>query len=245
LHNINEAIILAGGLGTRLRSVVNDKQKVMAEVSNRPFISYLIDNLSNANIKKVILALGHLSETVIENIQEFCPNSVELLISKEDQPLGTGGAIKKASEFVTKENVLIMNGDSIIFHNLEKLIEFHSSKNAIFSMLLSKSNNSSRFGLVTVNKNHEIIQFHEKTKDLKPRATQGLINAGVYVANTKLLRDFKSERFDIEKDVFPSLIGNSFYGLLSNRKLLDIGIPEDYSIAEEFIKNEIRTFDNI
>jgi len=220
-----QAIILAGGLGTRLQSVVSDVPKCMAPVDGIPFIHFIITWLKNEGISSFILALGYKSEIVIEYItKHFTDTPIEYVV--EDHPLGTGGAIKLACGKAITEDVIIVNGDTLFNINIKNLVDFHQNSGADFTAALKEMHNFSRYGSVHVDDQHNITAFNEKQFCAK-----GLINGGVYVLKkTTLLKDFLPLEFSFEKDFLERSTGKKqLMGLPFDNYFIDIGIPEDYS----------------
>ena len=192
---IKEAIILAGGLGTRLRSAVPDLPKCMAPINGKPFIAFVIDHLQKQGIEKFILSLGYKSEAIIEFIiKEYSYKNFQFVI--EDEPLGTGGAIKLACSKTTTENVIATNGDTLFKVKLDKLFSLHQQQNAECTLSLKPMLNFERYGVVELKENNSILSFKEKQF-----YEQGLINGGLYALNVQsfLQKDF-SEKFSFEKD---------------------------------------------
>jgi D-glycero-alpha-D-manno-heptose 1-phosphate guanylyltransferase len=227
---IKEAIILAGGFGTRLRSVVADVPKCMAPVNGIPFINFLFAYLKHEGVQRFILSLGYKSEIVIDYINRtFKDSDIEYVV--EDKPLGTGGAIKLACNKVIGTDVLILNGDTLFNIDLKYFSEFHKHKKADFTTALKQMKNFSRYGSVEIDNNSMIMSFNEKQF-----CANGLINGGVYLLKKDafLQSDFP-EVFSFEKDFLEAKINlRKFYGLPCDYYFIDIGVPEEY---EEFIKN--------
>ena len=224
-----EAIILAGGLGTRLRSVVADVPKCMAPINNIPFISFIITYLQNEGVEKFIFSLGYKSEIVINFLDEkFTPLNKKYSI--ETEPLGTGGAIKKACEHATTNDVIVVNADTMFNINLSTLFSFHTQKKASCTLALKKLENFDRYGIVESNANHLISNFKEKQF-----CRLGNINGGVYILNvTNFLSKKLPTKFSFEKDYLEKyVIENRFYGSTFENYFIDIGIPQDYKKFEE------------
>lgn len=230
---INEAIILAGGLGTRLRSVVHDKPKCMAPVNGKPFLFYVINYLQKSGIEKFIFSVGYMHEAIEEYLQKNY-SSLDYKISFESEPLGTGGGIRLACEKAVSQNVLACNGDTLFKIDLQELSNFHKEKNADCSLCLKPMENFERYGVVELNDNGSIKSFKEK----KPYAT-GLINGGVCALNVDRFKKevfpvkFSFEKDYLEKNIQSSIDGNiKFFGLIQDEYFIDIGIPEDYERAQ-------------
>ncbi len=224
-----EAIILAGGLGTRLRSVVADVPKCMAPINNIPFISFIITYLQNEGVEKFIFSLGYKSEIVINFLDEKF-KSLNKKYSIETEPLGTGGAIKKACEHATDNEVIVVNADTIFNVNLSTLLYFHKENKASCTLALKKLENFDRYGIVELNTNHSIFKFKEKQF-----CTVGNINGGVYILNvTDFLSKELPSKFSFEKDYLEKYVAeNTFYGTTFENYFIDIGIPKDYKKFEE------------
>ena len=221
---ITEAIILAGGLGTRLKSVVADVPKCMAPVNGVPFISYIIAYLQKQDVTRFIFALGYKSEIVIEYLEEHFSTLDKVYIIEKEQ-LGTGGAIKKACEAVTNENVMVVNGDTIFNISLSQLAAVHQMQKAHCTIALKKLHDFDRYGAVEKDDNGIITAFKEKQL-----CASGYINGGIYAIR---VADFLArplpEKFSFEKDYLEKYIPEKkFAGLAFNNYFIDIGVPEDY-----------------
>jgi D-glycero-alpha-D-manno-heptose 1-phosphate guanylyltransferase len=229
---INEVIILAGGLGTRLRSVVADLPKCMAPVAGNPFLYYVIKHLQKSGIDKFIFSVGYKNERILNYIEkEF--SDIDYTFSIEEEPLGTGGAIKFALEKATGENILVCNGDTLFKINIAELNNLHLKNNADCTLSLKPIHNFDRYGVVELNNEGLIISFKEKQF-----YTSGLINGGVYALNTKKFSKYYfPEKFSFEKDYLEKfVIEKKMYGLTQDEYFIDIGIPEDYERAQEELK---------
>jgi D-glycero-alpha-D-manno-heptose 1-phosphate guanylyltransferase len=228
-----DALILCGGMGTRLSSVVNDRQKCVSDVGGRPFLSYVISNLCRFGRRRIILCTGYQSETV-KKLLSLDSFDAEFVFSHETVPLGTGGAIRQAISLSDSEDVLIMNGDSFIDCDLEMFQDEYYRNSLGALMLLTEVEDVSRFGRVTLDGKNRIIAFEEKGAS----GGAGLINAGVYLLKKSLIGVIPvSCPFSLEKQFFPKLIeGKTLYGFRGNGKFIDIGIRESYIAASEFFK---------
>lgn len=223
-----EVIILAGGLGTRLRSVVNDVPKCMAPVSGKPFLWYLLKYLSHFDVERVVLSVGYLRNIIIDwidkNGDEF-PFNFDYAI--EMTPLGTGGGIKLALNKCLKNDIIILNGDTFFNVDLNELYEQHHQHSSSITLALKPMKNFNRYGNVRVNGN-KIVAFEEKKY-----CTSGLINGGIYIINrSSNIFNGLEEKFSFETDVLqPQCCKNNIYGIKQNGYFIDIGIPEDYAKA--------------
>lgn len=226
---INEAIILAGGFGTRLQTVVRDVPKPMALVKNRPFLEYLLEYLFQYNINRIILSTGYKHEIISNHFGNSFKNG-EIVYSHESEPLGTGGAILQALSKTKSENVLILNGDSLFRFDLNGFVEFHQ-KNKRFSIALRKIKDTSRYGRIELTEKTRISQFCEKSPDKRP----GYINSGVYIFNSQLFKNIGFPKtFSVEKDFFQSYCSLiEMYGYPAEGYFIDIGVPQDYQRAQK------------
>ncbi len=225
--NEYECIILAGGLGTRLRSAVPDLPKCMAPVNHRPFLSYVIDYLIEQKVTKFIFALGYMNE----HIQSFLAHAYLKLnykIAIENEPLGTGGAIKNALQKAENEHVMILNGDTLFKVNAEELFNFHTQQHAACTLSLKPMQNFDRYGVVEINKEGCIQSFKEKQF-----FKSGLINGGVYILNkNEFLKLPFPDKFSFEKDYLETYFNTEkMMGLIQANYFIDIGIPEDFERA--------------
>lgn len=229
---IKEAIILAGGLGTRLRSTVPDLPKCMAPVNKIPFLTYVIRYLLSQGVEKFIFSLGYKHEVTEDFLNTQFP-TIQYRCVVENEPLGTGGAIQLACKLATEKNVLVLNGDTLFKTNFESLSFFHTQKNAACTLALKPMQDFDRYGVVETDESNRVRNFKEK----KFYHT-GLINGGVYALNTnEFLRKNFPEKFSFEKDFLEQAYrdGNIF-GLLQDAYFIDIGIPEDYEKAQAELK---------
>lgn len=226
-----QAIILAGGLGTRLKSVVADKPKVLSPVAGKPFLYYIIQYLQEQGITSYIFSLGYLANQVIDFLQETYPN-LPYQYCIEETPLGTGGGIKKAMELSTEQNVLIVNADTYFNISLPQMYTAHEATEAMCSVSLKLLNDFDRYGSVEIDTYNTIVSFKEKVF-----TKQGFINGGYYIINKKYFiseTQHLPEIFSFEKDFLErKLSTNMVKGFVADGYFIDIGIPEDYAKAQE------------
>lgn len=230
-----EVIILAGGLGTRLRSVVSEVPKCMAPVAGKPFLWYLLKYLTRYEVSRVILSVGYLREVIFKWIDEVgneFPFSFDYAV--EEEPLGTGGGIKLALSKALTQDVVILNGDTFFDVNLNELMDFHKLAPSAVTIALKPMRDFDRYGRVIVDTvDGRIVEFKEKE-----HCEEGMINGGVYVAS-KLnmpLKDYP-EKFSFEKAVLEPLTAQGkIFGLIQGGYFIDIGIPEDYQKAQIELK---------
>ncbi|MCE2788507.1 MAG: nucleotidyltransferase family protein [Saprospiraceae bacterium] len=235
MSHVTEAVILAGGLGTRLQSTVPGLPKCMAPVAGRPFLDFVMDFLFKQGIEKCIFSLGHMSESVVAYVQEnLKPSYFTCCI--EDQPLGTGGAARKASELVLHDDFLLVNGDTLFEINLETMVSQHVETKASLTMGLRQMPKADRYGTVRIEEDsHRILEFLEK----KPQ-TSGLINGGVYLIQKKWLTELDlPEKCSFEKDILEKEVKKGkIFGHVSDQYFIDIGVPEDFLKAQQDFLNK-------
>jgi len=230
---MKEAIILAGGMGTRLQSVVNNVPKPMADINGRPFLEFLLTYLADQGIKRIVLSVGYMHE-VITTYFGSTFLGMNLCYAIEKEPLGTGGALINSLSLISSEDVVVLNGDSFFPINLDDLYTFHDSKDSSFSIALKHMDDASRYGRVEIDNNGCIVGFTEKKEGV-----QGAINAGIYLIKASYLTSCKApEKFSIEKEFMETCYGNGrFYGKVFDSFFIDIGVPEDYLEFARLVAN--------
>ncbi|HWY37446.1 MAG TPA: nucleotidyltransferase family protein [Bacteroidia bacterium] len=226
---LKEAIILAGGFGTRLKEVVADVPKPMAPVCNKPFLDYLLKYLAHYGIEKITLSVGHMAEKIISHYGDKYTYSVE------KDPLGTGGGIRLAMEKCQSKNVLVLNGDSFFDINLNSFYNSHCTFHSDCSLALREVPNAARYGTIKPGSMNAIKAFREKTGIER----EGIINAGVYLLNREIFlqKTPPEKNFSIEKDFFETRLNElNIFGFIHNGYFIDIGIPEDFTKAQHDFK---------
>jgi D-glycero-alpha-D-manno-heptose 1-phosphate guanylyltransferase len=223
--------VLAGGLGTRLRSVISDRPKALAEIHGCPFLAYLLDQLSATGSSSIVLCTGHFGQQIEETFGETYGN-LRISYSQESRRLGTGGALRLARRHLTSDPVLVMNGDSFCAADLQGFWNWHCARSSKATMLLTQVPDTQRYGSVKLDSHGAVIQFSEKGQG----AVSGFINAGVYLLSRQVIDSIPEDaEVSLEYDVFPNLVPR---GLLQGYPdwgaFLDIGTPEDFAAAEEF-----------
>jgi len=231
---IKEAIILAGGLGIRLRSAVPDLPKCMAPVAGKPFLHYVISYLQKQGIEKFVFAVGYKYEFIEEFLAKHFSN-IHYQLSIEKEPLGTGGAIKLACEKATEKTILVLNGDTFFKIKINRLALFHDMCGAHCTLSLKPMKNFDRYGVVDLNKDYSVKDFQEKKY-----YESGLINGGVYALHAaKFLSENLPEKFSFEKDYLEKFYSERrMFGVAQDEYFIDIGIPEDYERAQQEMKDE-------
>jgi D-glycero-alpha-D-manno-heptose 1-phosphate guanylyltransferase len=225
---IKEAIILAGGLGTRLRSEVADLPKCMAPVKQQPFLHYVIEYCKAEGIERFVFSLGYKYEVIAEYLlREQKDIGYECCI--EDEPLGTGGAIKKACAYARDSTIAVLNGDTLYRAHISEAGIFHNQMKSDCTLTLKPMHQFERYGVVDIDESGAIQHFREKQF-----FDEGLINGGIYILNREsFLKENFTEKFSFEKDYLEKLTGQRrFYGIIQDEYFIDIGIPEDYRRAQ-------------
>jgi D-glycero-alpha-D-manno-heptose 1-phosphate guanylyltransferase len=222
-----EAIILAGGFGTRLQSVVSDVPKPMAPVNGKPFLHYLVAHLAKNGVSRIVLCTGYLHETIERYFGEIYLG-VDMAYSLEKEPLGTGGALVEALPLVKNEVFLLLNGDTFFGISPASLSELRLRTNADIAVALVNLPFRDRYGSVQL-KDNRIVSFGEKGV-----ATQGPANGGVYLVRKSVIQALDlPHKFSFEKDVLEKRCGTlSIAGIVLWAYFVDIGIPEDYLRAQ-------------
>ncbi len=226
-----EVIVLAGGLGTRLREAVPDLPKVMAPVAGRPFLSYIINYLRMQGITTFIFSLGFKAEVIEQYLKEHYP-TLDYTTVTEQEPLGTGGGIRLALQKAKGEDVLIVNGDTLFKFDAAQLIEQHRNKKAECTLVLKPMKDFDRYGVVQIDEEDKVLSFQEKR-----HYSEGLINGGVYLLSreTFFRRSFLPA-FSFERDYLEAYCHEgAFFGSVQNGYFIDIGIPADYEKAQEYL----------
>lgn len=229
-----DIVILCGGQGTRLASVVTDRQKCVADINGQPFLYYLIHFWKKQGCRRFILCTGHLSETVASVANSIA--DVEILLSPERTPLGTAGAIYQAASLTAGTSFIAMNGDSFCPLDLSKMLALHKAKQATTTIALTHIDNSADYGSVIQDHDGWIKNFSEKVPD-----SQLLINTGIYIMEKSSFKYWPSTTppLSLEHDIFPTMVHHNLLGFVSDAPLLDIGTPERYKEATSLLTRTI------
>ena len=232
---ISTAIVLAGGLGTRLKGALKGLPKPMALIRERPFLEYQMDFWISQGVTKFILSVGYLNHIIIDHFGDsYRTASIDYFV--EDEPLGTGGALLLAAQGL-KETFLVLNGDTFFEVNLNDLCLFHNKHNAEWTMSLFRSKDLDRYMGVDLEDNGEILSLQSGGNELTL-----LANGGVYLVNPSPLKRLNYKPYiksSLENDLLPKFIslGGGLYGFESSGKFIDIGVPEDYYRAQKILKD--------
>lgn len=235
-----QAIILAGGKGTRLRSIVNDRPKPMASVGEKPFLELEIQYLKQYGISQFLFCVGHLHQHIQGYFGDGRRWGVNIEYSIEEEPLGTAGALKHAEQYI-QGTFLVFNGDSYLDLDLRTLILFHEEKKAmdrrcLGTLVLTTIPDAHDFGSVTIDQNNRILSFEEKSGN---KNASNHINAGIYVLEPDFLTHIEaSMKVSLERETFPTMLKAGFYlfGYAADGFFADIGTPYGYRRFQEYIK---------
>ncbi len=230
-HDI-DAIILAGGLGTRLREVAPDIPKPMALVNGRPFLEYLLEYVASQNIRRAVLAVGYKSE-IIRDFFGDAFGRLKLTYSVESEPMGTGGAIRQAMAFRRGGPVVVINGDTWFPVDIARLVLAREKHQADIAMSLKSMRNFDRYATVDMNDRGRIVAFREIQF-----CSAGNINGGIYVLSPDIFDGVAmSRKFSFEAFLVKQVERLNCLGIVSDVPFIDIGIPEDYRRAGDIIKS--------
>ncbi len=231
-----DVLVIAGGLGTRIAPVLGDTPKLLAPISGRPYLAYLLDWLRRFGAKRVVLGLGHQAQAVVDylNRTQSARSDLSVVTVAEPRPLGTAGAIRFSRRNLRTDPVLIMNGDSFADVDLCKFVERHRTAAAMATLLCAEVDDAGRYGRIELDSNGRIARFVEKDPDFHGG---GVVNAGVYMFSAALLDAIAAgAAASLERDVFACAATGSLAALAGRFSFIDIGTPESLALAEHVIK---------
>ena len=233
MHDI-KAVMLVGGLGTRLRSVVPSTPKVLASIGEKSFLELLVRQLRLQGIRHLVLCTGYLADQIESRFGDGRIWDVSIEYSKEERPLGTAGAVKLAQRYLQDiPEFLVLNGDSFLEIDFQSLIAFHRERDgAIATMAVTRVENASRYGTVHVDASGKVTGFAEKTGSEAP----GLVNGGIYILSRSVMQYIPDGPSSLERDVFPQLLEQGVYAQEQHGTFIDIGTPADYARAQELLR---------
>lgn len=223
-----DVVVLCGGLGTRLKDVLPNTPKVLCTVDDKPFLTQLIDQLKGYGFKRIILCTGHLSEQIEEYVKHY--DDVEIICSKEEEPLGTAGAIKNAESLIQSESFIALNGDTYFDIDMKALFDKHMNNQHFATLVVSSQSLSKAVGSITLDKNNQILSFKEKSDD----SEKGYISLGLYAFQKEILKLIpRGEKVSLEYDVFPYMLDRKCFAFHLEGKWVDFGTPDGLSKAKE------------
>jgi D-glycero-alpha-D-manno-heptose 1-phosphate guanylyltransferase len=222
-------LLLVGGMGTRLRSVVPSKPKSLAPVGDIPFLELLVLQLRSQGIRRLVMCTGYQAEQVQGEFGDGRKWGVRIEYSNEPRPLGTAGAIKFAEQLLLQaSDFLAMNGDSFLQFDFRQFNRFHREHGGLASIAVRGVADASRYGTVHLDERNRVVAFREKMGIEEP----GLINGGVYLFKREILEHIPEGPASLEKDVLPRILEGGAFALEQKGMFIDIGTPEDYSRAQ-------------
>ncbi|MDP8211894.1 MAG: nucleotidyltransferase family protein [Candidatus Zapsychrus exili] len=225
------AVVLCGGQGSRLKSVTGQTPKVMAEFGQEPFLNFILNYLQEQGIRNIVLCTGYKAD-ILENYYEANNQGLNIRFSKEDKPLGTGGALKNAIKMIESDPCFVLNGDSLCEVDLKALLDSYYKKETIAELSVSKVDNAEDYGSIVLNEENRIMAFEEKQS-----AENRYVNAGVYCISKRAFDLMpEQDKFSLEVDYFPKLVSKDFYGFVVDNKFYDIGTPERFNEAQRKIR---------
>jgi len=229
-----KAVLLVGGLGTRLRSVVPSAPKPLASVGNQSFLELLIRQLRSQGLHRLVMCTGYLADQIEEQLGDGSMWDVNIEYSHEKTPMGTAGAIKLAEGYLGDgSDFLVMNGDSFVQANFRQLLHFHREHGGLISIAAVEVSDAGRYGTLQVGQGGRVTGFLEKTG----RDAPGLINAGVYVFSPAVLEHIPEGQVSLERTLFPRLLDHGVYAIKQEGFFIDIGTPEDYDRAQKLCQS--------
>lgn len=222
-----QAIVLAGGMGTRLRSVVSDRPKVMAEIAGRPFLEHLLERLVAQGVGRVVLAVGYLREMIVSHFGSRF-GALQIEYSVEEEPLGTGGAVRQALMLAERAPCFVLNGDTWLDIDLGAMLTAHQAAASRVTMAVRELEEVGRFGALEL-RDGRVVAFVEKG-----RQGPGHINAGMYLMGAEVFEPFGlPPRFSIETDfLMPQVAKLQPLAFECSGDFIDIGLPADYQRAQ-------------
>ena len=228
-----DVVILAGGLGKRLQTITGGSQKILAQIDGKPFISILIEYIAQQGAQRFILCTGHDAQNVEASLKGAHPGLI-LEFSRENEPLGTGGAIKQGASLVKTDVFLALNGDCFCVVDYNKMVSYHHQQKAQATIAVTKLDDARDYGTIEIDSHRHIVAFKEK----EPIQQEAFINTGTYCLNRHVFNLINTKnKFSIEYDFFPYLVGKGFSAFEVENKFIDIGTPERYAWAQEHLKN--------
>ena len=234
-----QAILLAGGLGTRLRSVVSDRPKPMALIQDKPFLEYVVMELRRQGVDRIIFAVGYKGEMVEAYFGDGRAWGLSVCYAYEKELLGTAGAIKNAARFLKEEETLVLNGDTFYRMDYSRLFAMKKERSLDMGLVLRRVSDVSRYGEAVL-EDGRLVSFNEKTQSARP----GTINGGVYLMSSGLIREIPDGKVSLENHMIPRWMkeGRRLGGFVNDGYFIDIGIPEDYFQFQRDVEKGVLTW---
>jgi len=229
-----DVVILCGGRGERLKHLLNGRSKPMLEINGRPFLDILIDYIASFGFRRFVLCTGYKAHLIRNYYSNKKGRGIIILFSEEKYPLGTAGALRNAQPFVKSSHFLLFNGDSICRLDLCDFVAFHKYKKALFSAVFTRPQSNSDCGFAGLDACGKIVQFNERLKT-KNRC---FVNAGIYIFEKSVFSFIVPKvNVSLEYNILPQLVNKRFYGYVTKEKLVDIGVPERYIMAQTALRD--------
>lgn len=234
-----QAILLAGGLGTRLRTVVSDRPKPMALIEGKPFMEYVVHELSRYEIRDIVFAVGYKGSMVEEYFGDGSAYGIKASYAYEEELLGTAGAIKNAGKHIHEDWLFVLNADTFYQLDYRRMLKLRDEKNLDFALVLRRVPDVSRYGRAVLVQDM-LVEFNEKTTEPVP----GTINGGVYLMHKKLLEEIPAGKVSLENEMIPRWLdrkksGYCLGGMVNDGYFIDIGVPEDYFRFQEDVRKGV------
>lgn len=242
-----KGIIIAGGLGTRLRPLTYHRPKPLVPVANRPFLEYQVAHLRQHGVTDIVFATNYMAEQIEGHFGDGSRFGVRMQYALETTPLGTAGAIRNASNLVPNEPLIVFNGDILMDFDLSQIIAFHKERNALATITLKPVPSPNPFGVLILNTEWRVEQWIEPSEELKKRLSKmseivptgtDLINAGCYILEPEFIERIPKGVFaSIERETYPQLLAEKapIYGIAPEGYWLDLGRPEQLFTATQAI----------
>ncbi len=235
-----KAVILAGGLGKRLRRAVRDRPKSMALVLGKPFLEYQVEQLRKYDVVKIVLCVGYLAEQIKSYFKDGGKFGIDIRYGVEKEPLGTAGALKNAENYLEDEAFLVLNGDSYSEIDITRFVQFHRKKGGMGTILLTRVSQAQDYGLMKIDEDSRITGFLEKSAKI---SSDNIINAGIYLLEPEVLSYIpEGKQVSLERETFPRLLQKKvpLFGYLTSDYFIDIGTPQKYAQIQKEMKGIIR-----
>lgn len=236
MYNDIKAVVLAGGLGTRLYPLTRKTPKCMLPINGKPVLEYIIKYLADYGFRQIIITVGNYRNQIVDHFGDGAQFGIKLHYSVERKPLGTAGSFKNAEKLIS-DTALVIQGDNLTNFALNDIISFHRKKRALATIALTSVKNPQEYGVAIIDKNKRITRFEEKPT----RSFSNLINSGIYVLDHKVLQYIpRNQMFDFSRDLFPQLLRKKLplYGVEVNGYWFDIGTPESYKRARDYLRSK-------
>jgi D-glycero-alpha-D-manno-heptose 1-phosphate guanylyltransferase len=223
------AVLLVGGMGTRLRAVLPSTPKPLASIGKKSFLELLVRQLRSQGVRHLVMCTGYLADQIEREFGSGEAWDVAIQYSQERHPLGTAGALKLAQPYLSDApDFLVMNGDSFLEIDFSRLARFHRAHGGLATVAVRQVDNANRYGRVHVDAGDRVTAFLEKSGGDSP----GLVNGGVYIFNRAVFEYIPEGSASLERDVFPEILGQNICALEQNGMFIDIGTPADYARAQ-------------